>query len=84
MGKTGSATEGIYSGQLTSGSATVAAGDVTVTVSGAPNAAKTVEIFPIPATESKALDWMGGSSAIYWFVIKKKTWADLIAVFKKN
>ena len=25
----------------------------------------------------------GGGFAIYWFVIKKKTWADLIAVFKK-
>ena len=26
----------------------------------------------------------GGGFAIYWFVIKKKTWADLIAVFKKK
>lgn len=27
---------------------------------------------------------VGGGFAIYWFVIKKKTWADLIAVFKKK
>jgi hypothetical protein len=25
-----------------------------------------------------------GGFAIFWFVIKKKTWADLLAVFKKN
>lgn len=30
-----------------------------MTVSGAPDAAKTVDVFPIPATESEALDWMG-------------------------
>ena len=27
---------------------------------------------------------VGGGFAIYWFVIKKKTWADLVAIFRKS
>ena len=27
---------------------------------------------------------LGGGFAIFWFVIKKKTWADFVALFKKN
>ena len=55
-----SGTEGIYSAEIANGGATVNAGDVTVTVSGATDTAKTVEIYPIPTTETEALEWMGG------------------------
>ena len=55
-----SGTEGIYSANLSNGSATVTADGVSISISGAPDTAKTVEVFPIPASDSEALDWMGG------------------------
>ena len=42
-----------------SGAVTVAEG-TTVSVSGAPASAKMLEVFAVPASESEALDWMGG------------------------
>ena len=52
-------TEGIYREDVTNGSATVTADGVVITVSGVPDTATVVEIFPIPASEQDALAWMG-------------------------
>lgn len=53
--------KGVYQTALKdgSGAVTVAEG-TTVSVSGAPASAKTLEVFAVPASESEALDWMGG------------------------
>ncbi len=53
-------TEGIYRSDIKDGSATVNVGNVTISVSGVPNTAKILEIFPVPASETDALNWMGG------------------------
>ena len=53
-------TEGIYKADVASGSATINADSMSISVSGIPNTTKRIEVFPIPASESEALDWMGG------------------------
>ena len=53
-------TEGIYRSNIAEGAATVDVGNVTISVSGVPNTAKILEIFPVPASETDALNWMGG------------------------
>lgn len=54
-----SSTEGIYKDDIENGKATVAMDGMTVSVSGVTDIIKVLEIFPVPASESEALEWMG-------------------------
>ena len=58
-------TEGIYRLDIRDGSATVIADGVSISVSNIPNTAKSIEIFPIPASESEALEWISGKVSEY-------------------
>lgn len=56
-------TKGIYWADIQDGSANVIADGATISVSGATSVAKVLEIFPVPASESEALDWMGNQTS---------------------
>ena len=58
-------TEGIYRLDIRDGSATVIADGVSISVSNIPNTAKSIEIFPIPTSESEALEWISGKVSEY-------------------
>ena len=54
--------DGIYKAELKNGSVSVTVADgVTVSISGVSADAKWMEVFPIPATEAAALEWMGSA-----------------------
>jgi|GEM_PF-2626724 len=53
-------TEGIYRSDVKDGAATVNADGVTISVIGVPSTSQTLEVFPVPASETDALNWMGG------------------------
>ena len=55
-----SGSEGLYQTDVKDNSATVTAGDVSVSVSGVPDWAKVLEVYLVPASQSEALEWMGG------------------------
>ena len=54
-----SSTKGIYKDDIENGVATVTMDGMTVSVRGVTDTVKILEIFPVPASEKEALDWMG-------------------------
>ena len=53
-----SGSEGLYRTDVKNNSATIVAGDVSVSVSGAPASAKFLEVYIVPASQTEALNWM--------------------------